>query len=80
MKKEPYISWLVRLAMAAKLEGKALEYCLAVSPLIWGARTPMGEWPLHVTGAVDGIGMDYDAPIKDMQADPDKFDAVSILV
>ena len=76
MKAEPYISWLVRLAAAAEMEGKTMEYCLAVSPLIWGARAPMGEWPLHVKGAVDGIGIDYDATVKDIQSDPEKYDAV----
>ena len=74
MEAEPYISWLVRLAMAATLEGKALDYCLAVSPLIWGARAPIGEWPLHVKDAVNSIGMDYDAVIKDIQSDPKKYD------
>ena len=76
MELQPYIAWLVRLASAAQLAGKTLEYCLAVSPLIWGARTKVGEWPLHVEAAVNSIGMDYDATIKDIQANPDKYDAV----
>ena len=74
MDHQPYISWLVRLAMAATTEGKALEYCLAVSPLIWGARTPIGEWPLHVRDAVNGIGIDYDAVIADIQETPGAYD------
>ena len=76
MEAQPYIAWLVRLAMAATRVGKALEYCFAVSPLIWGARTPIGEWPLHVKAAVDGIGMDYDAVIADIQADPEPYDQI----
>jgi 2-hydroxychromene-2-carboxylate isomerase len=76
MEKQPYITWLVRLASAAQLQGKSLEYVLAVSPLIWGARAPLGEWPLHVKGAVNSIGMDYDAVIKDIQKNPKKYDAV----
>ena len=76
MEKQPYISWLTRLAMAAKLEGKALEYPLAVSPLIWGARAPLGEWPLRVEAAVESIGMNYNAVIKDIQANPEKYDTV----
>jgi 2-hydroxychromene-2-carboxylate isomerase len=76
MEEQPYITWLVRLAIAAQLEGKALEYVLAVSPLIWGARTPLGEWPLHVEDAVNSIGMDYDAVIEDIQKNPEKYDAV----
>ena len=76
MEKQPYISWLVRLANAAQLEGKALEYCLAVSPLIWGAETKVGEWPFHVEAAVNGIGMNYNAVIKDIQTNPARVDAV----
>ena len=76
MEKQPYISWLTRLGGAAQLEGKTMEYCLAVSPLIWGARAPLGEWPLHVADAVNSIGMDHDAVIKDIHANPDKYDAV----
>jgi 2-hydroxychromene-2-carboxylate isomerase len=76
LEKQPYITWLVRLAAAAQLEGKTLEYCLAVSPLIWGARAPLGEWPMHVKDAVNSIGMDYDAVINDIQKNPKKYDAV----
>jgi 2-hydroxychromene-2-carboxylate isomerase len=76
IEKQPYIAWLVRLASAAQLEGKALEYCLAVSPLIWGGRAPLGEWPLHVKDAVNGIGIDYDAVIQNIQKNPERIDAV----
>jgi 2-hydroxychromene-2-carboxylate isomerase len=76
MDKQPYITWLVRLANAAQLESKALEYCLAVSPLIWGAQTKIGEWPFHVEDAFNSIGMDYNKVIEDINATPDKYDAV----
>jgi 2-hydroxychromene-2-carboxylate isomerase len=76
MDKQPYITWLVRLANAAQMQGKALEYCLAVSPLIWGAQAKIGEWPFHVEAAVNSIGMNYNAVIKDIQANPDKYDTV----
>ena len=76
MEKQPYITWLIRLAAAAQLEGKTLDYCLAVSPLIWGARAPLGEWPLHVEEAVNSIGLDYQGIVQDIQANPQKYDAV----
>ena len=76
MDKQPYITWLVRLGNAAQLEGKTLEYCLAVSPLIWGAETKVGEWPFHVEAAVNSIGMNYNHVIADIQANPDKYDDV----
>jgi len=73
---QPYITWLVRLANAAQIENKAMEFCLAVSPLIFGGETKIGEWPFHVEQAVDSIGMNYDAVIKDINANPQKYDAV----
>ena len=76
MEKQPYITWLIRLACAAQLEGKALEYCLAVSPLIFGYEAPLGEWPFHVEARFNSIGMNYDNVIKDINANPDKYDAV----
>jgi 2-hydroxychromene-2-carboxylate isomerase len=79
MEKQPYIAWLTRLGAAAYLAGKTIDYVVAVSPLIWGARAPLGEWPLHVKDAVDSIdGMDYDAIIADIQANPKKYDDVWI--
>ena len=77
MEKQPYITWLVRLGAAALLQGKSLEYCLAVSPLIWGARAPVGEWPFHVEAAVDSVdGLNYRDMIADIQANPQKYDDV----
>ncbi len=76
LEKQPYIAWLTRLANAAELQGKALEFVNAVSPLIWGARTEPGEWPKHVEAAVNRIGMDYDVTIADIQTNPQKYDAV----
>jgi 2-hydroxychromene-2-carboxylate isomerase len=77
MDKQPYIAWLVRLGNAAQLKGKTLEYCLAVSPLIWGAQTKIGEWPFHVEAGFNSVdGLNYDETIKDIQANPDKYDAV----
>jgi 2-hydroxychromene-2-carboxylate isomerase len=76
IEKQPFIVWLVRLGNAAELEGKSLEYAVAVSPLIWGARAPIGEWPLHIRDAVNSIGMNYDAVIADIRKNPEKYDAV----
>jgi 2-hydroxychromene-2-carboxylate isomerase len=77
MEKQPWITWLVRMANAAQLQGKSLEYCLAVSPLIWGARAKPGEWPFHVEDAVNSVdGLNYSEIIADIQANPQKFDDV----
>lgn len=74
LEQQPYITWLVRLANAAQLEGKALEYVNAVSPLIFGGESDF--WPAEIEGAVNSIGMDYEATIKDIQANPQKYDDV----
>ena len=77
MDRQPYIAWLVRLGNAAQLKGKTLEYCLAVSPYIFGAQCPIGEWPFHVEAAFNSIdGLNYNETIKDINANPDKYDAV----
>ena len=77
IEKQPYIAWLTRLGAAALLHGKSMEYCLAVSPLIWGGRSKPGEWPFHVEAAVNSIdGLDYDDIIADIRANPQKYDDV----
>jgi hypothetical protein len=77
MDSQPYITWLIRLGNAAQLKGKTLEYCLAVSPYIFGAGCPIGEWPFRVEEAFNSIdGLNYNATIKDINANPDKYDSV----
>jgi 2-hydroxychromene-2-carboxylate isomerase len=77
MEIQPYIAWVVRLGNAAQLKGKTLEYCLALSPFIFGAQCPIGEWPFHVEAAFNSVdGLNYNETIKDINANPDKYDAV----
>ena len=77
MEKQPYITWLTRLGAAALLQGKSMEYCLAVSPLIWGGRSKPGEWPFHVEEAMNSVdGLNYQDIIADIQANPQKYDDV----
>ena len=77
IEKQPYIAWVTRLGAAALLAGRSMEYCLAVSPLIWGGRAKPGEWPFHVESAVNSIdGLNYDEIIADIQANPQKYDDV----
>jgi len=77
IEKQPFIIWLTRMGAAAEMEGKSNEYVAAVSPLIWGGEAPIGEWPKMVPEAFErGTGMKYDATIKDIQKNPEKYDAV----
>jgi len=71
---QPYITWIVRMANAAQLKGKCLEFVNHASPLIWGDRSDF--WPADIPEAIAKTGLDYDATIADIQADPDKYDAV----
>ena len=71
---QPYITWIVRLANATQLEGKCLEFVNHASPLIWGNGSDF--WPADIPEAFNKTGLDYDATIKDIQADPGKYDAV----
>lgn len=74
LEEQPYITWLVRLGNAAQLAGKCLEFCNQVSPLIWGGRSDF--WPADIEEAVNKAGLDYQATIKDIQQNPEKYDAV----
>ena len=71
---QPYITWIVRLANAAELAGKCLEFVNHASPLIWGDQSDF--WPADIPEAFEKTGLDYEATIADIQADPDKYDAV----
>jgi len=74
LEEQPYIGWLVRLANAAQLAGKCLEFCNHASPLIWGGRSEF--WPADIEEAFNKTGLDYQATIKDIRQDPEKYDAV----
>ena len=67
----------LKLGSAAELAGKSNEYVAAVSPLIWGGRASVGEWPKMVPDAFErGTGLNYEKTIKDIQKNPKKYDAV----
>jgi 2-hydroxychromene-2-carboxylate isomerase len=74
LEEQPYIAWLVRLANAAQLAGKCLEFVNHASPLIWGGRSDF--WPAEIEEAFNKTGLDYQATIKDIQQNPEKYDAV----
>ena len=65
---------MVRLANAAELGGKSLEFLLYTGPLIWGGQSDF--WPAEIPEAFNKTGLDYDATIKDIQANPEKYDAL----
>lgn len=74
LEEQPYIAWLVRLANAAQLSGKCLEFVNYASPLIWGGRSEF--WPADIEEAFNKTGLDYQETIKEIQQNPEKYDAV----
>lgn len=74
LEEQPYITWIVRLANAAQLAGKCLEFVNYASPLIWGNGSEF--WPKDIPEAFNRTGLHYDETIKDIQANPEKYDAV----
>jgi 2-hydroxychromene-2-carboxylate isomerase len=71
-----YIVWMVRLANAAELAGKSLEFLLHTGGLIWGGVGKSDYWPEDIPEAFEKTGLNYDDTIKDIQANPEKYDAV----
>ncbi len=73
---QSWIPWMVRLACAAQLAGKSLEFLLEIFPLIWSDRSEF--WPADVPEAYDrvGTGTSYEDTIEDMRANIEKYNAV----
>jgi 2-hydroxychromene-2-carboxylate isomerase len=76
LEEQIYITWMVRLANAAELAGKSLEFLLYTGPMVWGGMGKSDYWPEDIPEAFEKTGLNYDDTIKDIQANPDKYDAV----
>ncbi len=76
LKEQIYILWMVRLANAAELAGKSLEFLLYCGPVVWGGEGKSAYWPENIPEAFEKTGLNYDDTIKDIQANPEKYDAV----
>jgi 2-hydroxychromene-2-carboxylate isomerase len=73
---QTWISWMVRLANAAQLNGKSMEFLLFTGPLIWGGQSDF--WPADIPEAWNKLKtkLNYDETIADIQKNPEKYDAV----
>ncbi len=76
LEEQIYILWMVRLANAAELAGKSLEFLLYCGPVVWGGEGKSAYWPENIPEAFEKTGLNYDDTIKDIQANPEKYDAV----
>lgn len=74
LEKQPYIGWMIRLANASQLAGVSLEFSKHINTLIWGGQSD--NWPRDVEKAFNKIGINYQETIKDIKANPEKYDAV----
>lgn len=74
LKKQPYMTWLVRLANVAEIWGQSIEFQHVAHETIWGGRYDW--WPDHVESNLREAGWDYDAMIELICSDPAKVDAV----
>jgi len=72
---QTWISWMVRLANAAQLAGKSMEFLLFTGPLVWGGQSDF--WPADIPAAWNMLktDLDYDETIADIQKNPEKYDA-----
>lgn len=73
---QPYIRRLTRAGAAAQLQGKALEATDKMARLIWDGQTDNWHEGDHLKNALNAAGLDGAKILADVEADPDKYDAV----
>jgi 2-hydroxychromene-2-carboxylate isomerase len=71
---QPYIENLVLLGAAAQLQGKTPAFYNEVGHIIWDGTND--NWVPLLKGAVHAAGMDYDATMKDIKENKEKYNAV----
>ena len=74
LEKQPYITWLVRLANVAEILERSVEFQHVVHETIWGGRYDW--WPDHVESNIREAGFDYDAMIKMIRENTATVDGV----
>lgn len=73
---QPHIRRLTRLAAAAGAQGKGLEFQDRVMRLLWDGSTDNWNQGNHLCDAIARTGLDADALIDAVDADPERFDAM----
>ena len=71
---QPYVYLISRCAAAAKLQGKSDEFLDHVSHMMWDGT--VDNWPEHLAAYMKRAGMDGEAVLADVKADPKKYDKV----
>ncbi|GAB4240756.1 MAG: 2-hydroxychromene-2-carboxylate isomerase [Methyloligellaceae bacterium] len=73
---QPYISRLTRLAAAAQEQGRGLAFQDQVMRLLWDGRTDNWDQRSHLRDAIARAGLDADALMDAVEADPARFEAI----
>ena len=76
-KDQPYIYRLVRLGIAAALEGKGLAFADAVSRVIWSGDIKGWHEGDHLEKAVARAGLDLQAMDRAIEARPEYYDGIA---
>ena len=71
---QPYIEQLVLLGAAAQLQHKTPAFYNEVAHIIWDGTND--NWVPLLEGAVNAAGMDYEAVMKDIKENTDKYNAI----
>jgi 2-hydroxychromene-2-carboxylate isomerase len=74
--KQPYIHRLTRLGAAAQLEGRALAFVDAISPVLWDGTVKGWNEGHHLAKAATAAGFDLAAMDAAIEADPDRYERV----
>lgn len=70
----PLVFLVSRCASAAKLQDKGGEFLDHVSHMMWDGT--VDDWPEHLSEYMDRAGMDGEAVLADVKANPKKYDDV----
>ena len=73
---QPYIRQLTLLGAAAQVRGAGLPFLDRVARLLWDGSVDGWDQGTHLIDAMNAAGLNGHALIADVNADPDRFEAV----
>lgn len=73
---QPYIHRLTRLAAAAQLEGRSLEFANAIAPVLWDGSVIGWDEGDHLSRAAASAGFDLEALDAAIVAAPERYETV----
>lgn len=73
---QPYIRRITRAGAAGQMAGKGLDVTDKIARLIWDGKTDNWHEGLHIKHAIDAAGLDGEKVLADIDANPDRYDAL----